>query len=270
MTRWLRNPLALAALAIAGVLVSAAGAAVVVPAVGAADVVAAEPALEPTARATTTTTSTVVETTTTTTTTTPTVVETTDTPTTTMAPAATTETPQAPIEAASDRPPPDRPTKVRIASIGVDATIIDLGLNPDRTLEVPEDIRLTGWWTGRSVPGEDGPSIVVGHIDSAAQGAGVFFRLRELDVGDAIYVERSDGSVAEFRVTETELVLKDEFPTEKVYGSTEGSQLRLITCGGSFDRSARSYLGNLIVYAEHVGTTEAVRSQSSDLISAIS
>ena len=259
MTRWLRNPFALAAMAIAGVLVSAAGAAIVVPA-GAADVVAAEPALEPTAQATTTTT---------TTTTTPTVVETADTPTTTMAPAATTETPQAAIEAAFDRPPPHRPTKVRIASIGVDATIIDLGLNPDRTLEVPEDIRLTGWWTGRSVPGEDGPSIVVGHIDSAAQGAGVFFRLRELDVGDAIYVERSDGSVAEFRVTETELVLKDEFPTDKVYGSTEGSQLRLITCGGSFDRSARSYLGNLIVYAEHIGTTEAVRSQSSDLISAI-
>ncbi|MCH8993175.1 MAG: class F sortase [Acidobacteria bacterium] len=262
MTRWLRNPFALAALAIAGVLVSAAGAAVVVPA-GAADVVAAEPALEPTAQATTTiaptTTPTVVETT-----------NTTDTPTTTMAPAATTETPQAAIEAAFDRPPPHRPTTVRIASIGVDATIIDLGLNPDRTLEVPEDIRLTGWWTGRSVPGEEGPSIVVGHIDSAAQGAGVFFRLRELDVGDVIYVERSDGSVAEFRVTETELVLKDEFPTEKVYGSTEGSQLRLITCGGSFDRSARSYLGNLIVYAEHVGTTEAVRLQSSDPISAIS
>ena len=264
MTRWLRNTFALAALAIAGVLVSAAGAAVVVPA-GAADVVAAEPALEPTAQATTTTTAialpttqTIVETT-----------DTTDTPTTTMAPAATTETPEAAIEAAFDRPPPHRPTKVRIASIGVDATIIDLGLNPDRTLEVPEDIRLTGWWTGRSVPGEDGPSIVVGHIDSAAQGAGVFFRLRELDVGDAIYVERSDGSVAEFRVTETELVLKNEFPTEKVYGSTEGSQLRLITCGGSFDRSARSYLGNLIVYAEHVGTTEAVRSKSSDLISAI-
>ncbi len=257
MTRWLRSPFALAALAIAGVLVSASGPAVVVPSAGATDVVAAKPAREPTAQ-TTTTTTTFVETT-----------DPTETPTTTMAPVAITETPQAAIEAPLDRPPPDRPTKVRIASIGVDATIIDLGLNPDRTLEVPEDIRLTGWWTGRSVPGEDGPSIVVGHIDSAAQGAGVFFRLRELDVGDVIYVERSDGSVAEFRVTETELVLKDEFPTEKVYGSTEGSQLRLITCGGSFDRSARSYLGNLIVYAEHVGTTEAVRSTSSDLISAI-
>lgn len=263
MTRWLRNPFTLAALAIAGLGVAAAGAAVVVPASGAVDVVAADPALEPSPQSTTTTiavttTQTVVETT-----------DTTDTPTTTMPPTATTDMLQAATEAAVDRPPPDRPTKVRIASIGVDATIIDLGLNPDRTLEVPEDIRLTGWWTGRSVPGEDGPSIVVGHIDSAAQGAGVFFRLRELDVGDVIHVERSDGSIAEFRVTETELVLKDEFPTEKVYGSTEGSQLRLITCGGSFDRRAGSYLGNLIVYAEHVGTTESVPSESSGLSSAI-
>ena len=257
----------LAALAIAGLIVAAAGAAVVVPAAGAVDVVAADRALEPSPASTTTTTTT----TTIAVTTTQTVAETTDTtntPTTTMAPTAPTEMPQAATEAAFDRPPPDRPTKVRIASIGVDATIIDLGLNPDRTLEVPEDIRLTGWWTGRSVPGEDGPSIVVGHIDSAAQGAGVFFRLRELDVGDVIHVERSDGSIAEFRVTETELVLKDEFPTEKVYGSTEGSQLRLITCGGSFDRSAGSYLGNLIVYAEHVGTTESVPSEFSGLSSA--
>jgi len=269
MTRWLRNPFALAALAIAGLGVAAAGAAVVVPASGAVDVVAADRAQEPSPQSTTTTTAT---TTTIAVTTTQTVVETTDTtdtPTTTMAPTATIDTLQAATEAAADRPPPDRPTKVRIASIGVDATIIDLGLNPDRTLEVPEDIRLTGWWTGRSVPGEDGPSIVVGHIDSAAQGAGVFFRLRELDVGDVIHVERSDGSIAEFRVTETELVLKDEFPTEKVYGSTDGSQLRLITCGGSFDRSAGSYLGNLIVYAEHVGTTESVPSESSGLSSAI-
>lgn len=160
------------------------------------------------------------------------------------------------IDLAALRPPPDRPTRVRIGKIDVDATIIDLGLNPDRTLEVPEDIRLTGWWTGRSVPGEDGPSIVVGHVDSAAQGPGVFWRLRELDVGDLIHVERSDGSIAEFRVTETELILKDEFPTDKVYGSTEGSKLRLITCGGDFDYGKRSYLGNLIVYAEHLDTTE--------------
>lgn len=159
-------------------------------------------------------------------------------------------------EAAMVRPPPHRATRVRIDKIDVDATIIDLGLHPDRTLEVPEDIRLTGWFTGRSVPGEPGPSVVVGHVDSAALGPGVFWRLRELDIGDVVTVERSDGSVAEFRVTETELVLKDEFPTEKVYGSVGGAELRLITCGGTFDQSGRTYLGNLIVYAEHVGTTQ--------------
>jgi sortase (surface protein transpeptidase) len=248
MTRRLKSPLALAALAIAGVLVFAAGAAAVKPATAAP---------EPSAQVTNTTIAP---------TTTLNAVEPTDTaipPTNPpAAPITTIETPPTiPIEEAladviASAPPPHRPERVHIASIGVDATIIDLGLNPDRTLEVPEDIRLTGWWTGRSVPGEEGPSIVVGHVDSAAAGPGVFWRLRELDIGDVIHIERSDGSISEFRVIETELVLKDEFPTEKVYGSTEGSQLRLITCGGSFDQSARSYLGNVIVYAEHVGTTQ--------------
>jgi LPXTG-site transpeptidase (sortase) family protein len=144
------------------------------------------------------------------------------------------------------------PTRVRIPSIGVDTGVIDLGVNPDRTLEVPEDISVTGWYTGRSVPGEVGPSVVVGHVDSAVAGAGVFFNLRQLVAGDMIEIERSDGSVAEFTVTSMVLVEKDEFPTEEVYGSTEQPTLRLITCGGGFDQGAGSYLGNVIVYAEHL------------------
>jgi sortase (surface protein transpeptidase) len=241
MTRWLRSSPALAALAIAGVLVFAAGAAAVIPAAAAPESLAQ---VTNTTIAPTTTHATVEP------------ADTTLPP--TNPPATIAPPPTIPIEEAlaAAAPPPHRPERVHIASIGVDATIIDLGLNPDRTLEVPEDIRLTGWWTGRSVPGEEGPSIVVGHVDSAAAGPGVFWRLRELNIGDVIHIERSDGSISEFRVIETELVLKDEFPTEKVYGSTEGSQLRLITCGGSFDQSARSYLGNVIVYAEHVGTTQ--------------
>jgi sortase (surface protein transpeptidase) len=244
MTRRLKSPLALAALAIAGILVFAAGAAAVKPADA-----APEPAAQVTnAAAAPTTTSAPVESTDSSIP--PTI------PTTPIAPPPTIPIEEALADVVASAPPPHRPERVYIGSIGVDATIIDLGLNPDRTLEVPEDIRLTGWWTGRSVPGEEGPSIVVGHVDSAAAGPGVFWRLRELDIGDVIHIERSDGSISEFRVIETELVLKDEFPTEKVYGSTEGSQLRLITCGGSFDQSARSYLGNVIVYAEHVGTTQ--------------
>lgn len=144
------------------------------------------------------------------------------------------------------------PVLVRITEIGVEADVIDLGLNPDRTLEVPKDFAQTGWYTGRSVPGNIGASVVVGHVDSTT-GPAVFYRLSDLEEGDRIEIVRSDGSIAVFRVAATEMVLKDEFPTEAVYGPTVEPTLRLITCGGSFDRSAQSYQGNYIVYAEHVG-----------------
>jgi len=144
-----------------------------------------------------------------------------------------------------------QPISVRIPGIDVNASMIDLGLNGDGTLEVPSDFGLTGWFTGRSVPGEHGPSVVVGHVDSWA-GPAVFFRLRELEPGDAIAIDRSDGLVAWFRVREVVLVDKGEFPTEQVYGSTNAPELRLITCGGDFDRSVRSYEGNVIVFADHL------------------
>ena len=154
------------------------------------------------------------------------------------------------------------PTRVRIPSLEVDAGVIDLGLNPDRTLEVPRDVAVTGWYTGRPVPGEIGPSVIGGHVDSAIAGAGVFFNLRQMEPGDLIEIERSDGSVAEFLVTSLVLAHKDEFPTEQVYGSTEQPTLRLITCGGSFDQGAGSYLGNVIVYAQHLGNHTAPFSKS--------
>jgi hypothetical protein len=149
---------------------------------------------------------------------------------------------------------PPLPVRVRIPTIGVDADITELGLNPDRTLEVPSDFDETGWWTGRSVPGEPGPSIVVGHVDSTA-GPAVFYRLRDLTPGDIVEVDRDDGSVARFRVTETIMAPKDDFPTERVYDELDGTTLRLITCGGEFDSERRSYRSNHIVFAEHLGNT---------------
>jgi len=155
---------------------------------------------------------------------------------------------------ATEEPSEDAyPVRVRIPEIGVDADVVELGLNPDGTLEVPEDFDQTGWYTGRSVPGNVGPSVVVGHVDSTS-GPAVFFRLRDLEAGHTVEIHRSDGFVAVFRVSETALVDKDEFPTDRVYGPTAESTLRLITCGGDFDRSVRSYQGNLIVYAEHIAT----------------
>ena len=149
-----------------------------------------------------------------------------------------------------------KPTRVRIPSIGVDASIIDLGLRRDGSLQVPWDFEATGWYTGRAAPGEIGPSIVVGHFDSK-EGPAVFYDLRELEPGDLIQIERTDGLVAFFRVTESVRVDKDRFPTDEVYGATGEPTLRLITCSGRFDRDEESYPGNLLVFAEHLGNFSA-------------
>ena len=149
-----------------------------------------------------------------------------------------------------------KPVRVRIPEIGVDADVIDLGLRDDGTLEVPSNFAEAGWYTGRSVSGEPGPSVVVGHVDSKS-GPAVFYHLEDLEEGHTIEIHRSDGSVAFFRVSSSVLVDKDEFPTEQVYGSTEEPTLRLITCGGDFNSSVSSYEGNLIVFAEHLGNSNS-------------
>ena len=128
------------------------------------------------------------------------------------------------------------------------APVIKLGLNPDRSLEVPTDFGDTGWWSGGSRPGERGPAVIVGHVDSKT-GPAVFYRLRELRRGDKIVVVGGDGSRVRFTVEGSEKYPKDEFPTARVYGRTNGPTLRLITCGGDFDSSTGHYVDNTVVYA---------------------
>jgi len=140
------------------------------------------------------------------------------------------------------------PVRIEIPSIGVRAPIIRLGLKRDRTLEVPTDYGDTGWWSGGSRPGEAGPAVIVGHVDSHT-GPAVFYRLSELRKGDKVVVVRRDGSRARFTVQGSERFPKDEFPTARVYGRTDGPTLRLITCGGAFDSSTGHYVDNTIVYA---------------------
>src|SRR4051794_2994586 len=142
-----------------------------------------------------------------------------------------------------------RPARIEIPSIGVDAVMIPLGLNRDGTLEVPEDFTQAGWWTGAARPGQPGPAIVAGHVDSYT-GPAVFYRLPELRPGATIIVDRRDGTRARFTVLGSEHYPKDRFPTARVYGSTPGPTLRLITCSGTFDRSTGHYLDNTVVYAD--------------------
>jgi LPXTG-site transpeptidase (sortase) family protein len=158
-----------------------------------------------------------------------------------------TEAPATPRETAQRTP--GKPVRLEVPAIGVDAPVIELGLNPDNTLEVPEDFATTGWWSGGPRPGQLGPAVIAGHVDSKS-GPAVFYRLRELTKGDAIRVHERNGGTTTFRVQRIERHPKDDFPTDAVYRSDlDRHALRLITCGGTFDRSTGHYRDNVIVYA---------------------
>ena len=140
------------------------------------------------------------------------------------------------------------PVRIRIPAIGVSAAVIRLGLNRDGTLQVPADFGVTGWFTGGPAPGETGPAVIAGHIDSR-RGPAVFYRLPALRPGDRVAVERADGSTVQFAVESAARYPKVAFPTEAVFGPSPDPLLRLITCGGTFDRSRRSYRDNVVVTA---------------------
>jgi hypothetical protein len=144
------------------------------------------------------------------------------------------------------------PVRVQVPSIGVDSTLMDLGLLADGSLQVPPAAFPAGWYTGAPTPGQLGPAIIVGHIDWAGID-GVFYRLHSLLPGAEIDVTRADGSTAVFRVLSVHEYAKDAFPTKLVYGNTAYSALRLITCGGAFNAKAHSYEDDIVAYAELVG-----------------
>ena len=142
------------------------------------------------------------------------------------------------------------PAAVDIPRIGARSSLVPLGLNPDETIEVPpvSQPMQAGWYRLGPAPGELGPAVILGHVDGGGR-PGIFHRLRELQPGDEIIVTRDDGSAVTFVARSVERIPKAEFPTEKVYGDTTQPELRLITCGGSFDRQRGSYRDNVIVYA---------------------
>ena len=169
-------------------------------------------------------------------------------------PGAGSDVPEAP-EAADVA----EPVSVAIPAIGVTSDLIRLGLNDDGTVQVPplgaDDT--AGWYERGPAPGAVGPAVLLGHVDSAQYGPGVFFDLGAVTAGDTVEVARADGTVAEFVVDRVEVHPKAEFPTIDVYGNTDDAQLRLITCGGDFDPSVRSYEDNIIVFATLTGTRPA-------------
>ena len=184
-------------------------------------------------------------------------------------PAAPTAPPTASGPAAQPSPatsgaalvlPASTPVSVTVPAIGISSPLIELGRNPDGTVEVPsldDPASTPGWYRNSPSPGTLGPAIILGHVDSRVFGPGVFYSLQNLRPGDSIEVARADGTVAEFSIDSVQTVQKSDFPTLQVYGNLDHAGLRLITCGGEFDPNARSYESNIIVFASLVGSRSA-------------
>lgn len=142
------------------------------------------------------------------------------------------------------------PTRVKIPRIGVDAPLASVGVLRSGEIEVPPLDRpgLAGWYRLGPSPGEQGPAVILGHVNTR-RGPAVFNRLRELTRGDKVTVTRTDGSTVVFTVEATEQASKHRFPTKRVYGHVDGAALRLITCGGVLNPRSHSYTDNIIIYA---------------------
>ncbi len=147
-------------------------------------------------------------------------------------------------------PPVSPPVHIKIPSIGVNTSVVKLGLNADGTLQVPVGDKEVGWYVGSPSPGALGPAIMVGHLDSA-HGAAVFQNLNNLKSGDIIEIIREDGSSASFKVDSSQQFSQDNFPTDQVYGTLDYPGLRLITCSGTYNPLKGRYPDNLVVFAVH-------------------
>jgi hypothetical protein len=140
------------------------------------------------------------------------------------------------------------PVRLVIPAIGVATPLLRLGLEADGSMAVPADFGRAGWFAGGPAPGQVGPAVIAGHVDSRT-GPAVFYRLRELRPGQAVLVERADGTRLRFVVSEARSYPKASFPTGAVFGPVGSPELRLITCAGDFDRARGSYRDNLVVFA---------------------
>ncbi|MDP9417935.1 MAG: class F sortase [Actinomycetota bacterium] len=141
------------------------------------------------------------------------------------------------------------PVRLRIPALDVTSGLETLDRAPDLTVEVPRNPDSAGWYAGGPRPGQKGPAVILGHLDSA-RGPAVFARLPTLRPGDVVLVDRADGTTARFAVQRLERHRKDRFPSDAVYFPTLRPELRLVTCGGTIDPVTGHYRDNVIVFAE--------------------
>lgn len=142
-----------------------------------------------------------------------------------------------------------RPARIRIPSLQVDANIIDLGLQANGEMQVPPDAKDAGWYTKSPIPGQTGPAVIAAHVNWKGVD-GPFAHIDQLKADDQVVIVHDNGAIDTFAVMKVETVPKDDYPADTVYADTPGPELRLITCGGTFDADAHSYTSNVIAFAK--------------------
>ncbi|MFC4530317.1 class F sortase [Sphaerisporangium dianthi] len=169
-----------------------------------------------------------------------------------------TAPPPAPPLPAAPAMQPSTPKRLIVKKLGINAPIQSVGLDKKGAIQTPSinNPNLVGWYRYGPTAGQAGPAVMLGHKDTVTRSA-VFARLRELQYGDTVEVVRMDGTVAVFTVGGVEQAAKETFPTNRVYGNADAAELRLITCGGSYNHITGHYVDNVIVYARMTSTRKA-------------
>jgi sortase (surface protein transpeptidase) len=141
------------------------------------------------------------------------------------------------------------PTAISVPAIGIQSVLTRLDRNPDGTVQVPTSFHVAGWYQHSVSPGQIGPTVILGHVDSMS-GPGIFYRVGALHPGDTVAVTRTDGKTVTFVITGVRQYSKTAFPTLDVYGNTPVPTIRLVTCGGAFDSATHHYLSNIVAFGE--------------------
>ncbi|MFD5283504.1 class F sortase [Streptomyces rubrogriseus] len=153
-----------------------------------------------------------------------------------------------------------RPQRLDVPGLDIDAPVVARGLDAEGAIEPPpfDQPGTVGWYAAGVTPGAAGTALMVGHVDTETRPA-VFYRLSTLEPGQTIRVVRDDDEVAEFTVDDVQVLTRDGFDAQQAYGprDTGRSELRLITCGGTFDHTTDSYTANVVVSAYLTGTGAA-------------
>ncbi|MCL5019357.1 MAG: class F sortase [Patescibacteria group bacterium] len=141
------------------------------------------------------------------------------------------------------------PQTLIIPKIGVNSSIELVGEDSLGRMGVPTEVMDVGWYKLGFRPGEKGNAVIDGHLDSP-YGPAVFYNLAQLEPGDKIIVNDDRNQTHTFIVSRKEAYLYDQVPLGKVFASADKPYLNLITCGGSFDRSAKNYSQRIVIYSQ--------------------